>query len=122
MGMRIAFLFLSLALAQTAQADLSVWEQMESGRLTASKGVVKSVDYRDLDVYVKIETAGPLGTTVENLTKLCRDSDWSIDLRATLFKAKIEVLEDSRKRQVPVEFGTRGPFDSCLSFIRSTAS
>ncbi len=107
-------------LSHTAFADPGVWEQLETGTANPEKGVVKSVEPQGIDLIVTIETKDKMGDTVQRSGKLCREpsTQWPDIVQASVIRAKRDQLEEARKSKKTVEFGSTGPFNSCISFIK----
>lgn len=126
MAKRILFLSFVIAISAFAHGAPSVWKQMEMGQTTSSRGIVKSVEFLGSEVWFKVETKNAFGDPTETKVPLCDlnndKSPGSDEIRAALLKSKIEMLQESRRDRKPIEFGTRGVWDSCVSFLRSLDS
>jgi hypothetical protein len=126
MAKRILFLAFVVAISAFAHGAPSVWKQMETGQTTISRGIVKSVDLRGSEVWFKIETKDVFGDPTVGYVALCDlnsdKSPSSDEVRAALLKSKIDLLQESRRDRKPIEYGTRGIWDSCVSFLRTLES
>ncbi len=126
MAKRILFLTFVIAISALAHGAPSVWKQMELGQTTSSRGTVKSVDFLGSEVWFKIETKNAFGDPMVANVTLCDlsgdVSPGSDEVRAALLKSKIELLQESRRDRKPIEYGTRGVWNSCVSFLRSLDS
>lgn len=127
MAKRVLFFGFIVAISAFAHAAPSVWQQMEKGITTSNRGVVKSVDIVGGEIYFKTETQDAFGDKVIREDRLCTWVDGiqpgeTDQMQAALFKAKLDMVQDSRKSGKPIEFGTRGAWKSCVSFLRSLDS
>jgi hypothetical protein len=123
MAKRILFLGFVIAVSAFAHAAPGVWEQMEHGATTSSIGVVKAVDILGSEIYIKVETKDAFGDPTVRHDRLCSlkdgiDPQESEEMRAVLFRAKLDVLQEARRNGKPIEYGTRGVWNSCVSFLR----
>jgi hypothetical protein len=96
---------------------------MEQGELSAQTGIVKRVTPQGEDILVEIETTDAFGTSTTLHARVCRsESQGSTDaMNAAHFQIKYSDINDARKSKEKIEFGTRGPFNTCLSFVRPVA-
>ncbi len=129
MSKRILFLAFATALCTlpSAQAAPSVWEQMQHGSAASRRGIVKSVDLLGTEIYLKVEVKDALGDKIEKLERLCSTKDGydSVEtdiMAATLYKARLDLVNEARRTGKPIEFGNAGIWKSCISFLRPLES
>lgn len=99
-----------------ADADPSVWEQMQTGSVTTIEGIVKGLDIRGTSVLVKIAD-GDDGQVSTHTLKLCTaDSDnfRSEEERAVFFHQRVQSLREAYKSGESVQLSYRGPWQPCL--------
>ncbi len=126
MAQRFLFLGLVVAFSAFAHSAPGVWQQLERGTVNTNRGIVKSVELQNSDIYFEIETKTAFGDPVIIKDRLCGLRDGSThdsdEVRAALLKAKIEMLQESRTQKKMIEFGSGGMWSSCVSFLRSIDS
>lgn len=120
MTKRIVFFLFIAIVSAFAHSAPTVWEQMQNQSSPAQRGVVKSVEILEKDVYFSIETKDAFGDKVVRKDQLCpveitQDSEQS----AAIFKAKIEMLQEARRSQKPIEFASKGASQPCVSVLRA---
>lgn len=126
MAKRFLFLGLVIAFSAFAHSAPGVWEQLEQGSINSTRGIVKSVEIQNSNIYFEIETKDAFGDPAIKKDRLCGLRDGSThdsdEVRAALLKSKIEMLQDSRVQRKPIEFGTTGIWGTCVSVLRSVES
>lgn len=103
-----------------APAQASVWSEMESGNLTAQTGVIKRVDSQGNEILLEIETTDAHGSPMTAIAKICTQNHPGMteEMRAIHYKMHLDQAIESRNGKTKVQFGTKGPWDSCLSFLK----
>lgn len=127
MAKRILFFGFVIAISAFAHAAPGVWQQMENGITSSNRGVVKSVDIVGGEIYFKTESKDAFGDKVVREDRLCTWVDGiepgeTDEMQAARYKAKLDIVQEARKSGKPIEFGTRGVWKSCVSFLRSLDS
>jgi hypothetical protein len=101
-------------------ASAGVWEDMETGETTAKTGIVTGVRTEGTDVILDIETTDELGSTETISAKYCneRPQEQTDAMAATSFNTRRTEAEAAKKAKTKLQFGTRGIWNGCLSFVR----
>lgn len=124
MAKRLLFLGFIFAISAVAHSAPGVWEQMQSGSVNATRGIIKSVDLIGDEVYFKAESRNPFGDPVTRSEHLCGYNDGMGEarnadpIRAVSLKSKIDLLNEAQRTGKEIEFGTNGIWKSCVSFLR----
>lgn len=123
MSKRILFLVYLITASALAHSAPGVWERMQNGSTPSTRGVVTAVEMSDSQIYFKVETRDAFGDLVTRQESLCQeDFKESEEMRASLMKIKMEVLQESLKSGKPIEYGVRGPWKPCVISLRSLAA
>ena len=103
-----------------APAQASVWSELENGKHTAQTGIIRQVDPQGNDILLEIQAIDPHGTPVTVNAKICTQNypGMTEEMRAIHYKMQLDQALESRNSKTKVQFGTKGPWDSCLSFLK----
>lgn len=101
-------------------AHASVWSELENGEHNAQTGIIRQVDPQGNEILLEILTIDAHGSPVTTRAKICTQNHPGMteEMRAIHYKMQLDQAVESRNAKTKVQFGTKGPWDSCLSFLK----